>query len=514
LSSLAALEGARLVPLDLLSEAEARELLARRLGRDRVETDADAVDEIIDRCGGLPLALAVVAGRAAARPYLPLTSVVAELAGVASRLDAIRGEDAATDLRAVFLCSYDALSPGAAQVLRQIGVHPGPDLSAAAALSLSGLEPAACAAALSELVAGSLVSEPVPGRYAVHDLLRAFALERLEASGDDVALVRQRLLDHYLHTAHAAALLIGPLMESITLPEPAAGVRPEHLEDNEAAARWFRSERAVLLGAVDNAAAQGFPRHAWRLAWCLDTHLHRAGRWPDQVRMHTVAARAASAAGEDVGAASCLRFLARAQWMLEDWPAAEAAAQQALACYERLGDPAQVGHTLIYLSAIAGLSGRTDDVAVHVRRALPLFEAVDDQMGLGVAYNNLAEYYFETGDYENSLDCCRRSLQACRRSGDTDIRTAAWLIKGQVHRNRAELPRSLACYRTAARLSAVIGDRYKRAVALSSAAEIHLERGSRDDAVRALREALDLFDLMDHPSADEVRARLEGLAAT
>jgi hypothetical protein len=51
-------------------------------------------------------------------------------------------------------------------------------------------------------------------------------------------------------------------------------------------------------------------------------------------------------------------------------------------------------------------------------------------------------------------------------------------------------------------------------VALSSAAEIHLERGSRDDAVRALREALDLFDLMDHPSADEVRARLEGLAAT
>jgi DNA-binding SARP family transcriptional activator/tetratricopeptide (TPR) repeat protein len=514
LSSLAALEGARLVPLDLLSEAEARELLARRLGRDRVETDADAVDEIIDRCGGLPLALAVVAGRAAARPYLPLTSVVAELAGVASRLDAIRGEDAATDLRAVFLCSYDALSPGAAQVLRQIGVHPGPDLSAAAALSLSGLEPAACAAALSELVAGSLVSEPVPGRYAVHDLLRAFALERLEASGDDVTLVRQRLLDHYLHTAHAAALLIGPLMESITLPEPAAGVRPEHLEDNEAAARWFRSERAVLLGAVDNAAAQGFPRHAWRLAWCLDTHLHRAGRWPDQVRMHTVAARAASAAGEDVGAASCLRFLARAQWMLEDWPAAEAAAQQALACYERLGDPAQVGHTLIYLSAIAGLSGRTDDVAVHVRRALPLFEAVDDQMGLGVAYNNLAEYYFETGDYENSLDCCRRSLQACRRSGDTDIRTAAWLIKGQVHRNRAELPRSLACYRTAARLSAVIGDRYKRAVALSSAAEIHLERGSRDDAVRALREALDLFDLMDHPSADEVRARLEGLAAT
>ena len=96
----------------------------------------------------------------------------------------------------------------------------------------------------------------------------------------------------------------------------------------------------------------------------------------------------------------------------------------------------------------------------------------------------------------------------------TDIMTSAWLIMGHVYRNQAELARSLACYRTAARLSAAIEDRYKRAVALSSTAEIHLERGSREDAVRAWREALDLFGLLDHPRADEVRARLEGLAAT
>jgi tetratricopeptide (TPR) repeat protein len=230
--------------------------------------------------------------------------------------------------------------------------------------------------------------------------------------------------------------------------------------------------------------------------------------------MHTVAARAASAAGEDVGAASCLRFLARAQWMLEDWPAAEAAGQQALACYERLGDPAQVGHTLIYLGAIAGLSGRADDVPVHIRRALALFETEDDQMGIGVAYCNLADYYYRSGDYGKSLDCCWRSLRACRRAGDTDIMTGAWLIMGHVHQNRAELTRSLACYRTAARLSAAVEYRYQRAVALRSAAEIHLERGSRDDAVRAWREALDLLDLLDHPGADEVRVRLEGLAAT
>jgi tetratricopeptide (TPR) repeat protein len=139
---------------------------------------------------------------------------------------------------------------------------------------------------------------------------------------------------------------------------------------------------------------------------------------------------------------------------------------------------------------------------------------VDDQIGIGVAYSNLAEYYCESGDYEKSLACCWRSLQACRRSGDIDIMTAAWLIMGRVHQNRAELARSLACYRTAARLSAAIEDRYKRAVALSSTAEIHLERGSRDDAARAWRAALELLDVLGHPSADKVRARLEAVAAT
>src|SRR5262249_33087838 len=149
----------------------------RRLGRDRVETRDRAVDEIIAACAGLPLALAIVAGRAASRPHLSLAAVAAELRSAASTLDALRGEDAGTGLRGVFSGSVDALSPTAARLFCLLGLHPGPDFTAPAAMSLAAQSTGQCAAALAELVGAHLVNEPAPGRYALHDLLRAYAAE-------------------------------------------------------------------------------------------------------------------------------------------------------------------------------------------------------------------------------------------------------------------------------------------------------------------------------------------------
>src|SRR5262249_32133969 len=60
LSGLVAADGAHPITLDLLTPAEARELLARRLGADRVAAEPEAVEEIITRCVRLPLALAIV----------------------------------------------------------------------------------------------------------------------------------------------------------------------------------------------------------------------------------------------------------------------------------------------------------------------------------------------------------------------------------------------------------------------------------------------------------------------
>ena len=157
LTGLVAGQGAYPLHLDLLPPGEARELLSRRLGSSRVSREPDAVEEIITGCARLPLALTIAAARAAASPSFPLAAVAADLREAGHALDPFEVGDAATDVRAVFSCSYRALSDGAARMFRLLGLHPGPDITVGAAASLAGLAPDQVRGLLAELTRGYLL---------------------------------------------------------------------------------------------------------------------------------------------------------------------------------------------------------------------------------------------------------------------------------------------------------------------------------------------------------------------
>src|SRR5439155_1757161 len=163
-----------------------------------------------------------------------------ELRDADNILDALRAGDAATDLRAVFSRSVHALNPGPARLFRLLGLHPGVDFTVPAAASLADMPAAQCRAAMTELVAAQLFTEHRPGRYTIHDLLRAYAND-LPADGDRQEAIR-RLIDHYLHSAHAALRrAYGP--PKIPLNPVRTGVRPEEHPDTGAARRWLVTER-------------------------------------------------------------------------------------------------------------------------------------------------------------------------------------------------------------------------------------------------------------------------------
>jgi len=107
LTGLAAAEGARPMALDLLTGGEAHELLAARLGDERLAAEPAAVQELIGLCARLPLALAIAAARAASQPALPLAALAAELRDAGGRLDALDVGDTAASVRAVFSWSYE-----------------------------------------------------------------------------------------------------------------------------------------------------------------------------------------------------------------------------------------------------------------------------------------------------------------------------------------------------------------------------------------------------------------------
>src|SRR6201996_1828039 len=202
LAALAAREGAQLLQLDVLTEQEANELLVTRLGKDRAAQEPWAVTQLATLCARLPLALSVVVARAAAAPKLPLSSLAAELTEL-GRLDALDAGDPAANVRIVLSLSYRHLPETAARMFRLLGLHPGPDISAAAAASLAGVPVAAARVALRDLTRASLLMEVAPGRFAFHDLLRSYAAEQ-KTPAEGVVSTTRRMLDHYLHTAYRA----------------------------------------------------------------------------------------------------------------------------------------------------------------------------------------------------------------------------------------------------------------------------------------------------------------------
>ena len=205
LAGLAMTEGARLLTLKLPSMLTAREMLERRLGEDRVAVEPEAVEEIIELCGRLPLALASVAARAAAYPDFTLASIASALRHTRGRLDAFGIAGVAADARTVFSWSYRRLCPQARRLFRLLSLQPAADITVAASASLLGDAPETASRLMAELTSAALITEHQPGRYAFHELTRAYAAELSDSTDTDTdrheALAR--LLDHYLHSNHA-----------------------------------------------------------------------------------------------------------------------------------------------------------------------------------------------------------------------------------------------------------------------------------------------------------------------
>jgi len=181
LLGLVAAEGARPLPLGTMDEGEANELLRHRLGSGRVDREPAAAAEIVARCGGLPLALALVAARVAADPRFTLQELALELQDSVTPLDSMTtGQDQATDLRHVFSRSYATLSAQGQAMFRMLGLHPGPQTAEATAASMANRSLEETRRILAELYDAGLATEIAPGIYTLHDLLHAYARELSE----------------------------------------------------------------------------------------------------------------------------------------------------------------------------------------------------------------------------------------------------------------------------------------------------------------------------------------------
>lgn len=508
LTSLVAIEGATPLTLDLLSAAEARELLVHRLGAARVAAEPAAVDDLIARSARLPLALAIVAARAATHPGFALTALADETSG----LHAFDGGDHATRVRTVFSWSYQTLSLGAARLFRLLGLHPGPDIAAPAAASLAGVPPEQVHPLLAELARAHLITEQTPGRYSFHDLLRAYAAE-LAHSHDRYTERRNatlRLLDHYLHTANTANGLLNTFCgEPIPVDPPEAGVTPESIGDHGHALAWFTAERAVLVAVTGQATADDeFEAHAWRLAWTLAEFLSRRGHWHDWVTTQRGALAATLRQADLLGQAHAHRGLAAAHARLSQHDDAHPHFDEALRLFTELGERNGQGRSHLGVGWLLARQDRHAEALSHARQALDLYRTTGNRAGQANALNAVGWYHAQLGDHEQTLVHCGQALPLLRDSGDQRGEASTWDSLGYAYYHLGQHRQAITCCQHGVDLYRRIGDRYNEADALTHLGEAHDATGDHQTAREIWHRALAILDELRHPDADRLHAKL------
>ncbi|WP_203914050.1 tetratricopeptide repeat protein [Rhizocola hellebori] len=509
-AGLVAREGARPVTLNLLTAGEAQQLLIQRLGAERVAAEPDAAQSIIAGCARLPLALAVVAARAATQPQSSLSLLARQLRHVDAQLNMLTAGDAVSDVRAALSWSYQALGADAARLFRLMGTHPGPDIATAAVASLAGVPIAHAMSLLSQLAQANLLTEEASGRYYLHDLLRAYAVDLTQEldSTDDCRRAHHRILDHYLHTAHMAARLLEPHRENIILAQPQPGVIPEDLYDYEHAMAWFSAERSVMLASIELAASNGFDLHTAQLAWTLTTFFYLRGYWQDWAAVQHTTLRTAQRSRDQTGQARAHRHVASAYIRLARYDDAIGHLRRALALLAELDDSDNAAGIHYSIAWALDLSEQHHEALQHARRAMAMYQAAGQRIGHADSLNLIGWCHAKLGHYRQAVTYCRKALLVHQQLGDRHGEAGTWDSLGYAHSRLGQHAKATADYERAITLYRNLGDLYNEADTLAHAGDNHLAAGDHEAAVEDWRRAVTILDELGHPDAYKVRAKM------
>ncbi|MDX8054566.1 BTAD domain-containing putative transcriptional regulator [Lentzea sp. BCCO 10_0798] len=506
LSGLVVREGAQPTALDVMDEQAATDLLTERIGAARITAEPDAVARLLERCAGLPLALGIVAARAAYGD--PLAALAEELEQ--ERLDALDIDDPTTGVRHVFSWSLRSVSEPAAEVFVVLGRHPGPEFTVEAAASLAAVSGAEAQRALSELTACSLVTRTNTGRYLLHDLLRDYAAERFgELSQERQAEAQQRMFDHYVHSSLKANRMTESraVWTPLAPPSPKAVIAP--VPDVRAAKDWFRIEQSVLLGVLTEMVAAGVDDFVWRLAYTLHLPLLRQGLLAEAEGAEVLALAAAQRRNDVFGQQRLHRALGGIYIAKRAFPEAELHLRAALRCEEEMDNvngQADVSRGLAHLYEEMGHHDRSLET---LSRLYPRIAELDVfQRGSYLA--SYARALHQAGEREHAIELCREA------EASFELDTGSLAVPhannaetlGDIYMELARYAEAVDSYRLSVDRLRAMHHTYYLGEGLVRLARAQIAVGEVAAAREHLAEALSIYEKLRHRGTDEARELL------
>lgn len=482
---------ARVIRLPVLSEEAGADLLAGQLGVSlsadtRVADHREDACAIAGLCGGLPLALRVVAAILAENRARSLAAMAADLRDARTRLDALQWEGGGEVLavRAAFDLSYRGLQPERVRVFRLLAVNPGPEISTPAAAVLTDLDERAVRRHLEGLAGTHLIERgSTDGRWRMHDLIRLYAAEE-PPDGMDHAWAG--LIVYYMDTADDATEHLAP-----------AAYYPAKrtFAGRAQALAWLDSEYPNLAAIAMLPIPE--PRFA-DVALGLWRYFELRRRINDGIMLTRHALSMARQLGDrhrEARAQASLAGLFRQGRMFDD---ALTAAQAAVALYRSEGDRRGVGIALNNLAAAQVAAGLFEEAIRTGREAVAVLHPLGDRHREAIALGHIAIALGATGQLTESIAAYQDTLAVMRRAGDRRGEGVALLNLGSSLKQAGRLDEAIAAGEKVVSITAELGDRWGEGIALNNLGGLLRLQHREPEAIPMLRAAVDaLADVGD-----------------
>ncbi|GAA0902395.1 helix-turn-helix domain-containing protein [Virgisporangium aurantiacum] len=483
---LAALDEAEHFRIEEISLPAAQRLF-ESISRIKPSAPADhaLVDQIVDRCGRLPLAIRVAAALASDSSGTALDVLAGRLEDE-PRLSAL--DDGTRSVGIAFESAFTMLPPELARALALLSLHPGNDFDHRAVALLTNASARHANTILDRLFDACLLGRTRNGRFAFHDLVRVFTSDLAEEPTNPD---RDQLLQGFLHIAQHADLIVTPGRFRAPQVQPEAARWYAKFVNPAAAARWLDDEQHNLVRICEVAATER-PDVCWRMAFALRDFFFRTKRWDPWIRTHRLALDAADRCADGWAVAVTLNSLGLAYAETGQFVLASEQYVRAMKIFQDMGDEYGAANTVGHQAWILHCRGRNPAAIRLGRRALQFYEDHHVARNAAITLRTIALAEAATGNFDTALEHLHRAHEIFVGESLVLDETMTLNCLGEVYAQAQDPARSRKHFRAARRLARVSGSTFEQARALRGLAAASAAVGHSNEAARLVDQAQSL----------------------
>lgn len=496
---LAALPGAHHVEIGVFGVRQSLNLLAQIAGPQRIVSDVLAAEAMAELCGNLPLALRIVGARISARPYWSIEQHLCRLQSESRRLDELSHAD--LDIRSTISMIYESVSEEARCLLRRLAIFDTPRLSEWLAVVLLNATPRKAEDLLDELTEAHLIEPVMVGagqysQYRFHDLIRAFAREKLTAEetiADQKSLL-ERILSALLRLTETAHTRVygGPYVKMQSSAHRWS--LPEELVGRLMAApfEWLERERVTLVSGVHEAARAGFADLCWDLALCSVTLFEARMHLDDWRDTHQVALDATRRARNARGEAATIYSIGSLHIHEQRFEDARRELETAAGMFRSMNEERGWALAIRNIALLDRIAGRFADAEAHYAKALKVFRCLQDWAAVAYVLHGMAQLKLEIDESDEAERLLAEALVLARGAGSRRVEAQVLHRMGEVRLSSGDPLRAAQDYDQALRTVCDVGDVVGEAYTLHGLGMAHLRLDRPVEAADILNRGLRL----------------------